>query len=158
MRGSSVRLPIHYTAVGVSCRLPLAGELEMDVPHQTAPCHQLLGRRVLRAERDSGTSQLTFEAPEQFTNGMGNVQGGFLAAMLDSVMGAALATVLAEGERPPTLEMKISFIRPAAVGTIKGTARVVHRGRSVAFVEGELQSSSGALLATGTATARIVRV
>ena len=128
------------------------------IQDRTAPCHHLLGRRVIRAEHDSGRSELTFEAPEEFTNGMGNVQGGLLAAMLDSVMGAAISTVLAEGERPPTLEMKISFIQPAKVGTIGGTARVVHRGKSVAFVEGELRSASGALLATGTSTARIIRV
>ena len=128
------------------------------IQDRTAPCHHLLGRRVIRAEHDSGRSELTFEAPEEFTNGMGNVQGGLLAAMLDSVMGAAISTVLAEGERPPTLEMKISFIQPAKVGTIGGIARVVHRGKSVAFVEGELHDPSGALLATGTSTARILQV
>jgi uncharacterized protein (TIGR00369 family) len=116
----------------------------------------LLGRRVLEAEHGSGKSELSFEATEGLTNGMGNIQGGLLAAMLDSVMGAALATVLAEGERPPTLEMKISFVKPAKVGTIRGTARVVHRGRSVAFAEGSLHSASNALLATGTCTALIV--
>ncbi len=128
------------------------------IQDRIAPCHHLLGRRVLRAERDSGTSELTFEAPEEFTNGMGNVQGGLLAAMLDSVMGAALATVLGEDERPPTLEMKVSFIRPAKVGTIAGTARVVHRSKSVAFVEGELHDPAGTLLARGTVTATIIRV
>jgi uncharacterized protein (TIGR00369 family) len=129
-----------------------------QIQDRSAPCHHLLGRRVLRAERDSGRSELSFEAPEAFTNGMDNVQGGLLASMLDSVMGAALATVLAEGERSPTLEIKVSFIKPAKVGTIGGTARVVHRGKSVAFVEGELHDSSGALLATATSTARITRV
>lgn len=124
---------------------------------RSAPCHHLLGRRVLRAEQDSGRSELTFQASEEFTNGMGNVQGGLLAAMLDSVMGAALSTVLAEGEQPPTLEIKVSFIRPAKVGTIGGRAEVVHRGRSVAFVEGELHNQSGELLAKGTSTARIIQ-
>ncbi len=128
------------------------------IQDRTAPCHHLLGRRVLRAEPDSGRSELTFEAPEEFTNGMGNVQGGLLAAMLDSVMGAALATVLAEGERPPTLEMKISFVQPAKVGTIDGHARVVHRGKSVAFVEGELHSQAGRLLAKATSTALIIQI
>ena len=128
------------------------------IQDRSAPCHHLLGRRVLRAERDSGTSELTFEAPEAFTNGMGNVQGGFLAVMLDSAMGVALSTVLDEGEVPPTLEMKVSFIQPAKVGTIAGTARVVHRSKSVAFVEGELHSRAGTLLARGTVTATIIRV
>ncbi len=129
-----------------------------EIQDRSAPCHHLLGRRVLRAEPDSGRSELSFEAPEEFTNGMGNVQGGFLAAMLDSTMGAALRTVLAEGERPPTLEMKVSFIQPAKVGRIGGTARVVYRGKSVAFVEGELHNPSGTLLATGTSTALIIQV
>ncbi len=128
------------------------------IEDRSAPCHHLLGRRVLRAERGSGTSELTFEAPEAFTNGMGNVQGGFLAVMLDSAMGVALSTVLDEGEVPPTLEMKVSFIRPAKVGTIGATAHVVYRGKSVAFVEGELHGPSGALLARATSTAQIIEV
>ena len=111
-----------------------------------------MGRRVLSAESGSGTSEVSFEAPETFTNGTGNVQGGFLAAMLDSAMGAALSTVLLEGETPPTLEMKINFIKPAKIGRIAGSGRVLHRGRSVVFVEGELRSESGTLLATGTST------
>ena len=117
---------------------------------RSAPCHDLLGRRVLSAE--DGRSELSFEASEAFTNGMGNVQGGFLAAMLDSVMGAALATVLEDGEKPPTLEMKINYVKPAKVGTIVGSAQVVHRGRSVAFLEAELRNQAGNLLATGTST------
>jgi uncharacterized protein (TIGR00369 family) len=128
-----------------------------SIKDRSAPCHDLLGRRVLRAEQDSGRSELSFDISDQFTNGMGNVQGGFLAAMLDSTLGAAIATVLVEGERPPTIEMKINFMRPAKVGMIAGTARVVQRGRSLAFVEGELRNASGELLATGTSTNLIIR-
>ena len=53
--------------------------------------------------------------------------------------------------------MKISFIRPAMPGTIFGNGRVVERGRSIAFLEGELRDAEGALLATGTSTFRIKR-
>ena len=122
------------------------------IEDRSAPCHHLLGRRVLSAERDSGRSEVCFEAPASFSNGTGSVQGGFLAAMLDSAMGAALATVLLEGEKPPTLEMKINFIKPAQVGTIAGSGHVVHRGKSVAFIEGQLRDESGTLSATGTST------
>lgn len=127
------------------------------IQDRSAPCHDLLGRRVLRAESGSGQSELAFEATAALTNGMGNIQGGLLAAMLDSTMGAAMATVLVDGERPPTLEMKISYVRAAKVGTIGGTARVVHRGRRVVFLEGELHSESGTLLATGSSTNMIIK-
>ncbi|MCH2173516.1 PaaI family thioesterase [Myxococcota bacterium] len=129
---------------------PARRPIDAKIRHRSAPCHDLLGRRVISAT--AGTSELTFDVGESFTNGMGNIQGGFLAAMLDSAMGAALSTVLEEGERPPTVEMKINFIKPAKPGTLRGTARVVHRGRSVVFVEGDLHDDSASLLARGTST------
>jgi uncharacterized protein (TIGR00369 family) len=88
---------------------------------------------------------------------MGNVQGGFLAAMLDDTLGPALAATLGDGEFAPTLELKVSFLRPAAPGRITGTGRVVHRGGSIAFLAGELRDETGDVLATATATVRIIR-
>jgi uncharacterized protein (TIGR00369 family) len=89
---------------------------------------------------------------------MGNVQGGFLAAMLDDTLGPALATTFEAQEFAPTLELKVNFVRPARPGTIFGTGWVVHRGGSVAFLQGELHDAEGDLLATATATARLVRL
>ena len=122
------------------------------------PAAKLLGWKVLEAERGSGRIRVQFEATRAFTNPMGNVQGGFLAAMLDDTLGPALATTFSEQEFAPTLELKVSFIRPARPGTLIGTGRVVHRGGSVAFLEGELRDSAGDLLATATATARLVQL
>ncbi len=82
--------------------------------------------------------------------------GGFLAAMLDATLGQSMASTLAPDEWAPTLELKINFLRPAAPGPIFGHGRLVHRGQSIAFLEGELRNSDNELLATATATARIV--
>ena len=87
---------------------------------------------------------------------MGNVQGGFLAAMLDDSMGPALFTLLDEGQFSPTLEMKVSFLRAARPGPIVGEGRVAHRTRNVAFLEGTLATDDGSVVATATATARIL--
>ena len=122
------------------------------------PAAKLLGWKVLEAEPGSGRIRVQFEATRDFTNPMGNVQGGFLAAMLDDTLGPALATTFEEQEFAPTLELKVNFIRPAKPGTLIGTGRVVHRGGSVAFLEGELHDSAGDLIATATATARLIRV
>ena len=88
---------------------------------------------------------------------MGNVQGGFLSAMLDDTLGPALVATLPDGEFAVTLELKVSFLRPAVPGRITGTGRVVHRGGSVAFLAGDLRDDAGQLLATATATARIIK-
>ncbi len=50
---------------------------------------------------------------------------------------------LDDGEFAPTLELKVSFLRPAAPGRMVGTGRVVHRGGSIAFLAGELKDHEG---------------
>jgi uncharacterized protein (TIGR00369 family) len=122
------------------------------------PAAKLLGWKVLEATPGSGRIRVQFEAIQAFTNPMGNVQGGFLAAMLDDTLGPALATTFSEREFAPTLELKVNFVRPAKPGVLVGTGWVVHRGGSVAFLQGELHNAAGDLLATATATARLVQL
>lgn len=116
----------------------------------------LLGYEVLGADPDAGTAEVSFVGRVEFTNLMGNVQGGFLAAMLDAAASSALLAQLPDEQAAPTIEMKVSFLRPAPVGRLIGRGRVVHRGKSIAFLEGALYDPDDVLLATATATARIV--
>jgi len=90
------------------------------------------------------------------TNPVGNIQGGFLAAMLDDTMGPALAATLDAGEFAPTLPLTVSFARPAKVGRLLGKDRIVRRGREVCLLAGELYQD-GELVASATATALIRR-
>lgn len=122
------------------------------------PCAHTLGWKVLEAQPGSGSVTVQFEAKREFANPLGNIQGGFLAAMLDDTLGPAIATVLEADEFAPTLEIKVSFLRPGRVGTLIGRGHVVYRGRSVVFAEGELSDANGDLLARASATARIVKV
>jgi uncharacterized protein (TIGR00369 family) len=119
------------------------------------PAAELLGWEALSIE--PGRVRVRYTAREAFYNPMGTVQGGFLAAMLDDAMGPALFTLLEEGQHAPTLDMKVSFIRPARAGTLIAEGRVMHKGRNIAFVEGDLRTEDGELVATSTATLRIGR-
>jgi uncharacterized protein (TIGR00369 family) len=115
---------------------------------------ELLGARPLHAE--PGRVSFEFQATEQLLNPMGTVQGGFVTAMLDEAMGPAAISALGPGYGVPTLELKVSFIRPARPGRLVAEGRVVHLGRSVAFLESSLVDDDGELIATATATARII--
>jgi len=115
---------------------------------------KLLGARPLHAE--PGHVRFEFMASEQFLNPAGVVQGGFLAVMLDETMGPAALSELGPGFMVPTLELKVNFLRPARTGRLVADARVVHRGKSVVFLESSLSDDEGSLVATATATARIV--
>src|SRR3954452_8131792 len=55
------------------------------------PCAKTLGIEFAAIDSERGTVEVKFEARPEFLNPAGNVQGGFLAAMLDDTMGPALA-------------------------------------------------------------------
>jgi uncharacterized protein (TIGR00369 family) len=130
-----------------------------DVMHGRVPppaAAQTLGFRMLDIDPERGTIRVQFQAKREFLNPMGVVQGGFLAAMLDDTLGPALVCTLAEDQFAPTIELKVSFIRPAQPGVLIGEGRIVSRGGSIAFLAGELRDEQGELIATASATARIV--
>lgn len=121
---------------------------------ETPPAAALLGWKALSLE--PGQVRVRYTARPEFANPQGAVQGGFLAAMLDDAMGPALFTTLGAEDFAPTIEMKVSYLRPARPGPLIAEGRVVHQTRSLAFLEGTLATEDGELVATATATARII--
>jgi uncharacterized protein (TIGR00369 family) len=118
----------------------------------------MLGWKALEVVPGSGRARVQLEASDSFTNGLGTVQGGFLAAMLDYTLSSALATTYAADEMGPTIEMKVNFLRAADPGSYVGEAHLVHRGAAIAFLEGSLAAASGVVVATATMTSRIIKV
>jgi len=113
----------------------------------------LVGFRLLKVEQASRSVEAAFEASDQFCNPMGQIQGGYLCAMLDECMSVACMVASGMTSVAPTLEMKTSFLRPAMPGPLRGVGKVVRWGKTVAFTEGELYDGEGRLLAKATGTA-----
>ena len=118
------------------------------------PCAGVLGIEFAAIDGERGTAEIKFEARPEFLNPAGNVQGGFLAAMLDDTMGPALSATLDVGEFAPTVNLNVQFHRPARAGPLKGVGRVVQRGREVCQLSAELFQNDR-IVATATATAVI---
>jgi molybdopterin converting factor subunit 1 len=140
------------TGEGYERFMELVGNHVLDLPRYV----DLLGMRPLSAE--PGHVRMEFTASEQFLNPAGVVQGGFITAMLDDTMGPAAVAQLGAGYFAPTLELKVSFLRPVGPGRLVADGRVVHMGKSIAFLEGSLADEEGNLVATATATARVVKL
>ena len=121
------------------------------------PAAELLGFKLIEIDPDEGTIEVAFTATDQFLNPAGTVQGGFLAAMLDDTLGPALVATLADGEWAPTTDLHVQFTKPVKPGELRGSGRIVKRGKEIAFLAGELRDSDGDLVATATATAAIRR-
>jgi uncharacterized protein (TIGR00369 family) len=115
-----------------------------------------LGLEFIDADIERGTIELAFAATEDFTNPTGNVLGTFVAAMLYDTVGPALLATLQPDQFQSTLELNVNFLRPVRPGRLVGKGRVVHRDGDMAFLEASLLDSQGTLIATGTATARVI--
>lgn len=116
----------------------------------TPPLHHLLG--IVSVEIAEGRVTFAMHAHEATANAMGGVQGGVLAALLDSAMGCAVLSVLPEGGGCTTTDLQVRYFRPAPArgGLLRAEATVVHRGRRTAVAEGRVTDAHGQLLAAGT--------
>ncbi len=140
--------------------MPLTDAELIDRMNRRMPATSaLLGMRVLAVDRAAGTVRLSFTPKAEFANPMGNVQGGFIVAMLDDA--AALAAIVASGTRiaVPTIELKASFFGPAKLDApLYAEGRCIKLGRRIAFMEADLRDEAGTLLARLTTSALPVPV
>ena len=119
------------------------------------PAAQLLGREIVSVDPHSGEVKLRFTAKGEFANRHGTVQGGMLAAMLDSATGNAFMARLPSHLTAVTTRLDTSFPKPAALGAMIATARLVRQDERSAEVMAELTDSEGQIVATARAELRI---
>jgi len=120
-----------------------------------APVLTLLGSQIEAVDMDAGTLSATYEAREDFLNPAGTVQGGMLSAMLDDLTASLVDATLATAQGVATLNLNVSFLRPAQPGQITGNAQLLRRGRDVCHVTGTL-IQHGKEIATAVAVCKIV--
>jgi hypothetical protein len=115
-----------------------------------------LGFELIDADVGAGTIEVAFAATEAFTNPSGDLLGAFQAAMLhDTVWPAPLATL---GARPvpvdPPAERALPAAGPARPGHQQGPDRPPRQ--DLVLLEAVLSDADGAVIATATATARVI--
>ena len=117
-----------------------------------APWVQQLGLRVRRA--GEGEVELGLPVAPQHVHGGGVLCGQTLMAAADTAMVLALMSRLG-GFRPmTTVQLQTSFIRPIprAAAEVLLTARILRRGKSLAFGEISVRTPDGKLAAQSTTT------
>ena len=80
--------------------------------------------------------------------------GGFLAAIMDAVVGvAALSKTSNEGKVVSTVEMKLNFLQPAVLGDqLTGKGKILKYGKRIITVEGKIFNQHNEILAVSLAT------
>jgi len=116
------------------------------------PIAKTLGFRLVEAAH--GRAVFECEPAEYHYNPIGIVHAGLATTLMDSAMGLAFVTTIAEGVGWTTLELKANFTRALTVdtGVVRCTGSIVHPGRRVATTEARIEDSEGRLCAHGTST------
>lgn len=107
---------------------------------------------------DGGESELRYAPRPEHCNSFGVAHGGAVMTFLDVVMATAARSVQVDSGTV-TIEMKTSFMRPTPVHageSLVGRGRLLHRTRSLAFVEAALFDAEGRLCAQSTGTFKYV--
>ncbi len=126
-----------------------------DATDNLPPGARLLGREWLGFD-EAGQASIRFQAQSAFTNRHGTVQGGFLAAMLDSATGICALAKLSPDLTVVTRSLDTRFLKPAAVGPITARARMIEQTERDMVVQAELIDAEGVTVADATARLRIL--
>ena len=108
------------------------------------PFFQLMGIEL--GTYGNGEAELFMLVRPDMHNGVGWLQGGLFTALCDEAMALALFTVLEERVGIATISESTSFLQGVRSGRIRATGKVIKRGRSVAFMGGNVKSEDGITL------------
>jgi uncharacterized protein (TIGR00369 family) len=120
------------------------------------PMGETLGFTVVEIEEGRAVFEGT--PTVRVTNPMRGVHGGWYGAILDSVMGCAVMTIVPKGRIYTTLEYKVNITRAIKLDqTVRAVSVVDHAGRSTAVARGELRGvEDNKRYATGSTTCMIM--
>jgi uncharacterized protein (TIGR00369 family) len=129
-------------------------ELQPALSPQPGRFDDLLGLEV--SALDGEVARGSLRVREELCDATGAVHGGVFAAVAQSLVARASASVLtAEGQRAVGLSNQTSFLRAVAGGSIYAIARRRHRGRSTWVWEVEMTDDRGELCALSRVTVAV---
>ncbi len=143
----------HPTAQSTSLRELIAGMARGEVP--PPPVAEFVGLQLVSAEPDAAVMELAVERHHH--NPMGMLQGGILATLADGAMGYAYAAGLGDGESFTTIGLHVDYVKGVREGTVRASARVVRRGRTIGLVECDVTDERGDLVARASSTCMTLR-
>ena len=116
-----------------------------------SPVNEKLG--VITEDLDDGTVRLTLDTDDSFLNEVGIVHGGISAFLLDGAMGRTCGRSidLSRNQTCATVQLSVQYLARAE-GRLVATARIVRRGRRVAFLDGECVRGDGKVVARAQGT------
>lgn len=123
---------------------------------RNSPYCRHLGMELKEIGQDRATVGAAFR-PELVTTGA-TLHGGAIASLIDTAAVAAAwsGAQISDEPRGASVNVAVTFLAPASEEGIEARAEVVRRGRTLVFCDVEVLTASGALVAKGLVTYRLV--
>lgn len=116
----------------------------------TVPFARLLG--VQLEDIGNGVATLVLKVRKELTQNHGVVHGGVIASLIDTATAFAIISVLPPKDKVTTVDLTISYLRPATRGQLRAVAKVVRSGRRLFVVSANVFASDEKLVATALST------
>ena len=114
------------------------------------PFGDLIGLKFIEVK--DGFSLCTLTIDRKLLNPHGVLHGGVIYSLADTNMGAALYTAMEDDELCASIEVKINYFSSVSSGRIICKSKLVHKQGKIAFLESEVYSEDGRLIAKATGT------
>jgi uncharacterized protein (TIGR00369 family) len=144
-------------AGGAAATMPGRDFLQAIVDGQVPPppFARLIGADLVSV--GDGVAVFRCTPDESTYNPLGLVHGGVLCTLLDSAAGCAVHSQLPAGVGFSSIEIKVSFLRPANGATLEIEGRSLRVGRQVAFAEAYARNGDGKLVGHATTSIAVMR-
>ena len=129
-----------------------------DIIRQFLPTSPYVGHLGIRlTDMQPGVATLTLPFADSLVT-IGNiVHGGAIASLIDTaaMVAAWSDATVPDNLRGTTVSLTVAYLAPAESEELQATARVLRRGRSLVYLDVEVQKASGALVAKGLVTYKL---
>lgn len=93
-------------------------------------------------QRKRGYCKVKLDIKSQHLNKGGIVHGGVLATLCDVALSSAVATLMEKSQWCVTVQLQIQYMNPAFQEPIYGYGKVIRKGKTLAFVEGGIETKN----------------
>jgi uncharacterized protein (TIGR00369 family) len=117
-----------------------------------SPFVAFMGLELTLVDPAAGKLALSMKLKPEFERSEGQTgrwHGGVVSALADTAGDFAL--IMIHGAPPPTVNIRVDYLRPITGSSIIATATVRKTGRSIAFVDIDIHTQDGALVAIARA-------
>lgn len=112
--------------------------------------------KILKVDPLIGEAKVMYKARKNMCHSGNIVQGGFITGWLDAVMALACMSKVGINTLVLSLEIKTTFIKKVLPKSVLVTGSVISAGKSIAFLEGNIQDNQNNILAKGNQTVKLI--